>query len=74
MLSLGLYVFTGLFWLPVVVIQVKMRNLAKKAAQENSSLPPDYYRLFRIWFASGFPAFIAVLAILWLMLTKPQFG
>ena len=73
-LSLGLYVFTGLFWLPVVVIQVKMRNLARKAVQENSSLPPDYYRLFRIWFACGFPAFIAVLAILWLMLMKPQFG
>lgn len=73
-LSLGLYVFTGLFWLPVVVIQVKMRDLARKAAQENSALPLSYYRLFRIWFACGFPAFIAVLAILWLMLTKPQFG
>ncbi|WP_454813580.1 DUF2269 family protein [Labrys neptuniae] len=73
-LSLGLYVFTGLFWLPVVVIQVKMRDLARKAVQENSALPPDYYRLFRIWFACGFPAFFAVLAILWLMLMKPQFG
>ncbi|MBP0579072.1 DUF2269 domain-containing protein [Labrys sp. LIt4] len=74
LLSLGLYVFTGLFWLPVVVIQVKMRDLARKAVQENSALPPNYYRLFRIWFACGFPAFVAVLAIFWLMLTKPQFG
>ncbi|QEN86979.1 DUF2269 domain-containing protein [Labrys sp. KNU-23] len=73
-LSLGLYVFTGLFWLPVVVIQVKMRDLARKAVQENSFLPPGYYKLFRIWLACGFPAFIAVLAILWLMLMKPQFG
>ncbi len=74
LLSLGLYVFTGLFWLPVVVIQVRMRDLARKAVRENSALPPDYYRLFRIWFACGFPAFAAVLAIVWLMLMKPQFG
>jgi uncharacterized membrane protein len=72
--SLVLYVFTGLFWLPVVVIQLKMRDLARRAVKENSTLPPDYYRLFRIWFICGFPAFAAVLGILWLMLTKPQFG
>jgi uncharacterized membrane protein len=72
-LSLALYVFTGLFWLPVVVIQIKMRDLARAAAKNNSSLPSAYYRLFRIWFVCGFPAFAAVLAILWLMLSKPQF-
>ncbi len=72
--SLALYVFTGLFWLPVVIIQLKMRDLARLAAKENSALPAEYYRLFRIWFACGFPAFAAVLGILWLMLTKPQFG
>jgi uncharacterized membrane protein len=72
--SLVLYVVTGLFWLPVVVIQLRMRDLARLAAKENSPLPADYYRLFRIWFVCGFPAFAAVLGILWLMLTKPQFG
>ncbi|CAM5765390.1 membrane protein [Labrys miyagiensis] len=72
--SLALYALTGLFWLPVVVIQVRMRDLARQAVRENSSLPADYYRLFHIWFACGFPAFGAVLGILWLMLSKPQFG
>ena len=72
--SLVLYVVTGLFWLPVVVIQLRMRDLARLAAKENSPLPADYYRLFRIWFVCGFPAFAAILGILWLMLTKPQFG
>lgn len=72
--SLALYALTGLFWLPVVVIQVRMRDLARQAVREKSSLPADYYRLFRIWFACGFPAFGAVLGILWLMLSKPQFG
>lgn len=70
-LSLLLYVVTGLFWLPVVWIQIRIRNLARKAASENAPLPPEEKRLFRIWFALGFPAFAAVLAILWLMVTRP---
>jgi len=70
-LSLLLYVVTGLFWLPVVWIQIRIRNLARQAASENAPLPPEEKRLFRIWFALGFPAFAAVLAILWLMVTRP---
>lgn len=49
-----------------------MRNLARAAAQGGSSLPEEYHRLYRWWFAFGFPAFFAVLAIVWLMLTKPS--
>ncbi|KQU79705.1 hypothetical protein ASD12_13905 [Mesorhizobium sp. Root102] len=70
-LSLLLYVVTGLFWLPVVWIQIQIRNLARQAATENRPLPAEEKRLFRIWFACGFPAFSAVLAILWLMVTRP---
>jgi uncharacterized membrane protein len=70
-LSLALYVVTGLFWLPVVAIQVRLRNLARRAAADEKPLPQAYDRLFRIWFACGFPAFFAVLAIFWLMLTRP---
>jgi uncharacterized membrane protein len=70
-LSLFLYVVTGLFWLPVVAIQIRLRNLARQAAADDSPLPDAYGRLFRIWFACGFPAFFAVLAIFWLMLARP---
>ncbi|MBZ9676796.1 DUF2269 family protein [Mesorhizobium sp. ES1-1] len=71
-LSLLLYVVTGLFWLPVVWIQIRIRNLARQAAIDNRPLPPEEKRLFRIWFVFGFPAFAAVLAILWLMVTRPE--
>ena len=74
MLSIGLYVFTGLFWLPVVWMQARMRNLARAAARDNVPLPAEYFRLYRLWFAFGFPAFAAVLAIVWLMLAKPNFA
>lgn len=73
LLSLALYLVTGLFWLPVVLIQVRMRDLARTAAREDAALPELYHRLFRIWFACGVPAFAAVLAILWLMVTRPEF-
>ncbi|QND59957.1 DUF2269 family protein [Mesorhizobium huakuii] len=71
-LSLLLYVVTGLFWLPVVWIQIRIRNLARQAVLENAPLPAEEKRLFRIWFACGFPAFSAVLAILWRMVTRPE--
>lgn len=72
-LSLGLYLVTGAFWLPVVWMQLRMRDLARAAAAEGAPLPPEYHRLWRRWFAFGFPAFGAVLAILWLMTAKPEF-
>jgi uncharacterized membrane protein len=71
-LSIALYLLTGAFWLPVVWMQMRMRDLAVAAAQTGTSLPPEYHRLFRWWFAFGFPAFGAVLAIFWLMMAKPQ--
>ena len=73
-LSIGLYVLTGLFWLPVVWIQIKLRDLAKANAQSGTALPTEFDRLYRIWFACGFPAFLSVLAIIWLMLTRPALG
>jgi uncharacterized membrane protein len=71
-LSVLLYLVTGAFWLPVVWMQMRMRDLAAEAAREARPLPAAYHRLFRLWFASGFPAFAAVLAIFWLMMAKPQ--
>ena len=71
--SLLLYVFVGAFWLPVVWMQIRMRDLAVAARDTGAPLPEQYYRLFRWWFAFGFPAFGAMLTIVWLMLTKPSF-
>lgn len=74
LLSLGLYVFTGAFWIPVVFMQKRMRDLARAAIAAKSPLPEEYDRLYRRWFAFGFPAFAAVLAIIWLMIARPSFA
>jgi uncharacterized membrane protein len=48
-----------------------MRNLARVSRDTQTPLPGRYFTLYRIWFACGFPAFFSVMAIFWLMLTKP---
>jgi uncharacterized membrane protein len=68
--SIFLYLVTGAFWLPVVGMQIRMRDLAAQAVQDGTALPPLYHRLFWTWFGFGFPAFGAVLTIFWLMITK----
>ncbi len=70
-LSILLYLVTGAFWLPVVWIQDQMRREARHAVVAAGALPGRYFRLFRIWFAFGLPAFLSILAIVWLMIQRP---
>ena len=69
--SLILYVLVGLCWLPVVWIQIRMRDLARAAFEKSVPLPDEYHRLYGIWFWLGWPAFFGVLAIFALMIWKP---
>lgn len=71
-LSLALYVFIGVFWLPVIAIQIRMRDEARASAQAGAPLSPRYARLYRIWFACGVPAFLAIIILLWLMIARPE--
>ena len=70
--SLALYGIAGAFWLPVVWMQMRMRDLAREATRNETPLPSAYFRLFRMWFAFGFPGFGATLAIVWIMIAKPN--
>jgi uncharacterized membrane protein len=69
--SLALYALAGLFWVPVVFMQIELRDLARAAAASAQPLPPRYFTVFRRWFLCGIPGFGAVMAILWLMIAKP---
>ncbi len=73
MWSIGLYFVAGACWLPVVWIQLKMRDMAQQAvAQGAETLPAQYWRYLKIWTVLGIPAFIAMVAIFWLMVAKPM--
>lgn len=69
--TLMLYAIVGLCWLPVVWLQIRMRNLAQQALSQYTPLPESYFRYFRLWFWLGWPAFTAVIIIFGLMVFKP---
>jgi uncharacterized membrane protein len=70
-LSIVLYVIAGACWLPVVAMQIRMAKLATVAADSNYPLPDEYHRLARRWERLGYPAFVAMLGIYYLMVNKP---
>jgi uncharacterized membrane protein len=72
MAAYGLYLLIGLCWLPVVCLQLRARDLAIAAVESGSALPAGYYRVMRLWFGLGWPAFLATMAIFWLMVAKPD--
>lgn len=69
--SIVLYVIAIACWLPVVALQIRLRDLAQQAARDRTELPARYWRCFKMWVALGFPAFFAFVAIFYLMVAKP---
>jgi len=67
---LGLYVLVGCCWVPVVWLQHRLARMVNAAASVDA-LGDAYWRLYRLWFALGVPAFAAVLFLVWLMVAKP---
>lgn len=71
--TLVLFVFAGVCWLPVVVWQIQMRNIANQANQNGEdALPQRYWQLAKRWELLGYPAFTAVVVIYFLMVLKPM--
>jgi len=71
LLSMLLYVLAGLCWVPVVVIQIRMRDLSLQALAAGDELDGRYVRLTRIWFWLGVPAFVALVVVYGLMVFRP---
>lgn len=70
--SIVLYIAAGLCWLPVIWLQMRMRDIAAAATANAVSLPASYWRYFQAWCALGVPAFFAFVAIFYLMVAKPM--
>ncbi|CAM2153595.1 putative membrane protein [Pararobbsia alpina] len=71
--AVGLYVFAGLCWLPVVWLQIGMENMASEAlSRQDTVLPSKYWAYAQYWEWLGYPAFAAMLAVFWLMVSKPS--
>jgi uncharacterized membrane protein len=73
MMSLILFAIAGACWLPVVWMQIQMRNMANTAVENQKELPELYWKYTRRWFWLGVPAFIAMVLVVLLMVLKPYF-
>ena len=69
--SLLLYVFAGACWLPVVWMQIQMRDMAQLAMTKGERLPKRYWHFLRIWTALGTVAFLALVGVFYLMVARP---
>ena len=67
----ALYALAGLCWLPVVGIQLRLKQMIMQARTTDTPLPDRYYRLFRWWFWLGWPAFGGLIVIFLMMVIKP---
>ena len=65
------YLIAGGFWLPVVYFQITLGKIAETAVQKNTPLPARYHTLYRAWFWCGWPAFLSLIAVFFLMSTGP---
>lgn len=59
-------------WLPVLWLQIRMRDLARSALRTRSDLPRTYWVMFGWWTGLGTFALAAFLAIFYLMVIKPS--
>ncbi len=71
MFSLLLYLVIGLCWIPVVFMQIEMKDLALQASSMGEGLPPRFHTLYKRWFVLGWPAFLSIMIIFALMIEKP---
>lgn len=69
--TIALYLLAGACWVPVYFLQLRMQTLANDAQQKQQPLPQVYWQYAKYWEWLGYPAFIAMLAIFWLMVFKP---
>lgn len=69
--SYALYVGAGVCWVPVVWLQIRMKRMLEMKVAGGEFDESAFERLRRIWFLLGWPAFLGLVAVFWLMVTKP---
>lgn len=65
--SIILYLLTGLCWVPVVYLQLRMRDIANESLANKKPLPELYHYYSKLWMWLGVPAFFAMLSITTMM-------
>lgn len=67
----AIFILAGFCWLPVIWIQVRLRNILLECVENQTIIPDQYVKLFRLWFLLGWPAFIGLIVVFFMMVMKP---
>lgn len=69
--TVAIYLLAAACWIPVVWIQIQLKNMLEQSVRDNIPLPKKYLQLFKIWFLLGWPAFAGLVIVFFLMVFKP---
>lgn len=72
-LSIIGYLIAAVCWFGAVYFQIKIKNITAEAVATGQPLPASYNRYFLYWFIVGWPAFISLIGVFYLMTAKPSF-
>ncbi|MCS5708152.1 DUF2269 domain-containing protein [Candidatus Berkiella cookevillensis] len=68
---MGLFVFVGCCWIPVLYLQYQFRTLSKNLSVQDV-IPNRFHRYMKIWIILGCFGFSGVLLLFYLMVFKPM--
>jgi uncharacterized membrane protein len=72
--SIALYFMAGACWIPVLWLQLRMKQMLDIAVSTSTPLSEQYWHYARYWEWLGYPAFVAMVIIYILMVNKPTFS
>lgn len=70
-LAIALFTAGGVCWLPVVWLQVQLRNMLADAVRGSHAVPERYRTLYRVWCLLAWLPFAILIVIFALMVAKP---
>lgn len=68
----ALYTLAAVCWVPVVIIQMRLKAMLERQAAEMPIEQSSYDQLFKWWFRLGWPAFGGLVVVFFLMVAKPS--
>lgn len=71
-ITYSLYALAGICWIPVVVLQIRIRNALQRKADGGPFDAATVRRMRTLWFMLGWPAFLSLLVVFHLMVAKPS--
>jgi uncharacterized membrane protein len=72
LLSLLVYVLIVAGWLAVLRLEIRIRDLTKKAALNRTPLPDAYHGAFRLYTALVWPTLAGMIVVFALMIWQPR--